>query len=166
MKPRFLTGVFIALIMQSFSQGLTNVGTDFRIAFPPNQSSTALLQIFISSNYVTSGSITSLFPGVDQDFTVVPGIVTQVSIPSGAALFDGIEDKGIRIQSMDPVSVYGLNRNNSTTDAYMALPVTSLGTDYRVLSYVTTLNNNGSGVTVAAVQNGTVFTFYNHLTGI
>jgi len=165
MKTSMLKFLFLLFPFYCFSQGLTNVGTDFWIAFPPNQSVSASLQIFISSNYATSGSISSAFPGVDQIFNVIPGIVTQVTVPSGVALSNEVENKGIRVTAAEPISVYGLNRNTATTDAYMALPVSSLGVDYRVLAYKTTLNNNGSGVSVVATQNGTVLTVFNHQTG-
>ncbi|MBN1199799.1 MAG: hypothetical protein JXA23_10640 [Bacteroidales bacterium] len=146
------------------SQSLTNVGTDFWVAFPPNWSNPNLY-LFISSNYATSGTISSPFPGVGQDFSVSPGIVSQIAIPSTIALQSGIEDKGIHITSLDPISLYGLNRVNASTDAYLALPVNALGADYRILNYIVTLNNAGSSLSVVATHDGTVVTIYNRQSG-
>ena len=41
----------------------------------------------------------------------------------------------VHVQADDDVAVYGLNYIPFTTDAFLALPVHSLGTDYRTLSY-------------------------------
>jgi uncharacterized protein (TIGR02145 family) len=161
---RLLLALFLSFVLYSSSlaQPTTNVGTDFWLAFPPNYDLTATLLLFISSDFPASGSVTSAYPGVNQLFTVTPGIVTQLLIPSHAALGSGIEDKGIRIIADNPISVYGLNRKTATTDAYMALPVSALGTDYRVLTYKTTMNNMGSSLSVIATQNGTSVTIFNH----
>lgn len=161
----FLILAFILLPFRGYTQTATNVGTEFWIAFPPNFTNPTL-SIFISSGSTTSGTITSAVPGVNQNFNVVPGIVTQLSIPNAAALSGGVEDKGIHIVSADPVSVYGLNRQGATTDAYTALPVTSLGIDYRIMSYMTTIANKGSAMSAVATQNGTVLTVYNRQTGV
>jgi hypothetical protein len=142
---------------------MTNVGTDFWIAFPPNWSNQGYPSIHISSNFSTSGTIHSAFPGVDQNFTVVPGTVTELSIPMAVGLVIGIENKGIRVTSVDPVSVYGLSYEPASTDAFMALPVNALGTDYRVMSY----NTHGHGrsqFSVIATQDNTTVTIFNHWT--
>ncbi len=146
------------------AQTYTNVGTDFWVAFPPNLQLTAVIRLCISSNVATSGTVQSVFPGVNQNFTVTPGIVTQVTLPSAVVLQSGIEDKGIRIISADPVSVYGLNNDPSSTDAFLALPVSSLGIDYRIITYKTTYANFGSSFSVVATQNGTSLTVFNHQT--
>ncbi len=158
------TGILLAVSMTT-GQNLTNIGTDFWIAFPPNNSSTATLHIFISSEYATSGTVSSAYPGVNQPFTVTPGVVSEVIIPSGARLTPGTEDKGIRITALDPVAVYGLNFVLASTDAFLALPVSSLGTDYMVLTYKTTVSNKGSSFSVVAIQDGTVLNIFNKQTG-
>ncbi|MCX6249224.1 MAG: hypothetical protein NTX61_00575 [Bacteroidetes bacterium] len=152
------------LVFAGNSQTITNVGTDFWIAFPPNVDLTATIKLFISSNYATSGIVQSAFPGVNQSFTVTPGIVTQLALPNAVVLQSGIEDKGIRIVSADPISVYGLNNEPSSTDAFLALPVTALGIDYRIITYKTTYANSGSSFSIVATQDGTSLTIFNHQT--
>jgi len=159
----FLGCLFSVLVC--IGQSITNVGTEFWIAFPPNYTSSVSHFLFISSNYSTSGTITSAFPGVDQNFTVVPGIVTEVTIPSGIALQPGIENKGIHIVANEPISLYGLSRITASTDAFLALPVEALGTDYRTLSYPVTVNGQGSCFSIVATQNGTLLSAFNHQTG-
>src|ERR1039457_4252286 len=121
MVKKILLSLFFVyyLILPGFSQTVTNVGTDFWIAFPPNDSPPIpTLKIFISSDFFTSGNVYSAFPGVNQSFTVVPGIVTQLIVPSGVVLQGGIENKGIQITSTDPITVYGLNNETASTDAF------------------------------------------------
>lgn len=160
----FMTLVVIVFCPEGLAQSTTNVGTEFWIAFPPNGSITAVKQLYISSVFSTSGMIESDYPGVNQNFSVTPGIVTQITLPTGIALQGGIENKGIYITTDDPVSVYGLNNQTASTDAFLALPVNALGLDYRILSYATTINGNGSSFSVVAIQDGTALTVFNHQT--
>jgi hypothetical protein len=122
------------------------------------------LQIFISSNTSTTGYISSAFPGIDQAFSVSPGLLTQITLPTGLNLLDGTEDKGIHITAIDSVAVYGLNRLNASTDAYMALPTPSLGLEYRIMSYTVSYGPNASCLCVVATQNGTSLTVFNRQT--
>ena len=164
LKKNLLSLLFsLCLCAASFPQTVTSEGTDFWIAFPPNDVS-PILTIFISSNYTTSGNITSAYPGVNQSFNVVPGIVTQIVLPSGVVLLSGTENKGIHITSNDPVCVYGLNHFGATTDAYLALPVNALGLDYRIMSYKVSIPPNGSDLSVVATQDGTNLSIFNHQT--
>ncbi|MCX6249953.1 MAG: hypothetical protein NTX61_04290 [Bacteroidetes bacterium] len=149
------------------SQTITNVGTDFWIAFPPNVTLQATIEVYISSNFNTSGNVYSAFPSVNQSFTVIPGVVTQLTLPSNVVLHGGIENKGIRITANDPISVYGLNNKIYSTDAFLALPVNALGLDYRIITYKTTyasIDSLGSCFSVVATKDGTALTIFNHQT--
>jgi len=166
---RFIISCLCGLLLSipGFSQSVTTAGTNFWIVFTPNDNPNPTLSIFISSTIATSGNIYSAVPGVNQSFTVVPGIVTQVSIPVGVILSGGIENKGIQITANDPVTVYGLNYVPHSTDAFLALPNNALGLDYRVVTYTTVIAGEGSGFSVVATQNGTSLTILNpqtHLT--
>jgi uncharacterized protein (TIGR02145 family) len=144
-------------------QTITNVGTDFWIAFQPNwNSNPAVLQLFISSTFSTHGYVYSAYPGINQNFNVVPGTVTTLTLPSGAMINGGIvEDKGIRITSEDPITVYSLNRFGASTDAFLALPVNALGTDYRVAAYTVSVASNTSRFSVVATEDNTLVTIHN-----
>lgn len=146
------------------SQSVTNLGTEFWIAIPPNFGGTSSLYLYIASNVVTSGTISSAYPGVNQNFNVNPGVVTQIILPAGVALNSGVENKGIHIVANDPIAVYELNYQMGSTDAYLSLPLNALGTDYRILTYKTTLANNGCTMSVVATTNGTVLNIFNHQT--
>ena len=168
MKKYLLSLLFsLCLIPIGHSQTLTSSGTNFWIAFPPNTSYTATLTLFIVSTVSTTGNITSAYPGVNQAFTVTPGTATQIVLPSAIALQSSmIENKGINITSVDPVTVYGLNAFAATTDAYLALPVNTLGLDYRIITYKSTILGNGysSDLSVVATQDNTTVTIFNHQT--
>ncbi len=155
---------FLWIISPVFSQTITSVGTDFWVAFPPN-AGTAIIELHISSNVSTSGSVSSAYPGVNQNFTVVPGVVTTLTLPSNVVLSAGTENKGIRITSVDPITVYGLNYETASSDAYLALPVNALGLDYTVMTYSNTIGL-GTCFSVVATQDGTALTIYNHLTNL
>ncbi len=165
MKKYLFSLLFIFwFFVPGHSQTITSEGTDFWIAFPPNLTINDYdtLSIFISSNFSTSGNISSAYPGVNQSFTVVPGVVTQLIVPTGISLQTGIENKGIEITSVDPVTVYALNRQPASTDAYLALPITALGSDYRIVTYKVTYPTKGSCFSIVATQNGTSLTIFNH----
>jgi hypothetical protein len=78
----------------------------------------------------------------------------------------GTENKGIRITSLDPITVYGLNHQTATSDAFLALPVNALGLDYTVMTYKNTLSGFGTCFSVVATQDGTTLTVYNHQTNL
>ena len=156
--------VCILLSVRLVSQIATNLGTEFWVAFPPNNGA-AEISLFISSDVATTGNLVSDFPGVNQPFTVAPGIVTQIVLPAGIVQSAGIENKGIKVSTTDPVAVYGLNRKLATTDAYMALPVTSLGMDYLLLTYNTSYFSMASCLSVVATQDGTTVSVFNRQTG-
>ena len=168
LKKRLLTILFFLwIILPVFSQTITSVGTDFWVAFPPNTGGgMANIELHISSSVSTSGSVFSAYPGVNQNFTVVPWVVTKVTLPPGIMLAAGTENKGIRITSVDPITVYGLNRQDASSDAFLALPVNALGMDYTVMTYSNTISNYGSCFSVVATQDGTALTIYNHQTNI
>ena len=147
-------------VLPGLSQVKTNVGTDFWIAFPPNSGGSAI-KIYVSSDFSTTGQVSSSYPGVNQSFSVIPGIMTEISLPSGVQLTANIENKGIHITSNDPVAIYGSNSLNTSTDAYLALPVPSLGTDYRIMSYTAKYFLMGSAYAVVATQDGTNLTIFN-----
>ena len=163
---RTLLSIFLtlSLTLAGLAQTVTSVGTDFWIAFPPNTFLAQTIQLFIASDVATSGSLYSAYPGITQNFTVVPGIVTQISLPYGVQLSGGLENKGIEITTNDPVSVYGLNYFSNSTDAFLALPVNALGTDYRIVTFETDQLNFPSAFSVVATQDGTSLTIFNHQT--
>jgi RHS repeat-associated protein len=116
--------------------------------------------LYINSETDTSGTVA--IPGINfsQNFTVAAHQLITVPLPFPDAFTLGseiISKKGIHITADHPVTVYGVNYEHQETDAFLALPVSTLGTEYINASY----SNNGLvpgsefGI-VAAYDNTTV----------
>ena len=141
-----------------------SLGKDFWVAFPSNYSGMSpALSLFISSPTATDGIIT--IPGLpwSEAFTVTPGLVTTVEIPPAAQLSLGdsgaVEHRGIKVTADDEVTVYGLNRIQATTDAYLGLPVDVLGTEHIVLGWPDLMGQLRSEFAVLATEDGTDVTY-------
>jgi hypothetical protein len=65
---------------------------------------------------------------------------------------------GIHVTSLQEVTVYGLNRIQYTTDAYLGLPVDILGTEYFVLGYPVTLSGLATEFGIVATADATTVT--------
>lgn len=141
-----------------------SMGTDFWVAMIPNADYVATLSYYITSIVGATGTVSSPGTGFSAPFTVAPNSFTQVVIPSNDSLGDGtslelVENKGFEITSDNPVAVYGMNFQYATSDMFLGLPDTMLGTDYFLLSYEGG-NPAGFGTEagVVATQNSTTLT--------
>ncbi len=134
-------------------------GADYWLMFNSNYSS-GELTLFISGDTATTGTVD--VPGLpfSTPFTVTPGVVTSVVVDPAAmvATTDVVENLGIHVTAGAEVSVYGLNRVQYTTDAFLGLPTDILGTSYVVLGYANTGVVNGTEFGVVAPQDGTTVT--------
>lgn len=112
-------------------------GREFTLAFPPNYSATGDLSVFITSDHGASGAVEIAGLGFFEEFTVDANSATEVELPSLAqpAEYNVVLDLGVKVYSDNDISVYGLNYQVGTTDAFLAIPDRSLGTDYFTLSY-------------------------------
>ena len=118
------------------------MGTDFWVTFESNctfsgcgtPSGPGNLFLFISGSTATTGTVT--VPGISfsQTFSVTPGTATEVQLPSTAEddVSDSVEPDGVHITAGSPVSAYGLNTLEYTTDGCLgcrrissALPTSS-----------------------------------------
>lgn len=112
-------------------------GTDFAVCFQENYTGASTLDLFISGNVAGTGIVD--IPGLSfmQTFSVSPGVVTTVTVPSSAAVTvnDGVSNRGVRVTSTVPISLYGLSRQSFTTDGFTAFPIDVLGLRYRVAAY-------------------------------
>lgn len=151
--------ILVLFAVPVFAQEDT-IGTDFWLTFPGNYNNddASTLSLFITSDQNANGTVAITGLSFSQAFTVTAGTVTTVAIPVGAEIetADGtLADYGIQVTSDVPVAVYGLNREQFTTDAYLGLPTDILGTDYFVLSYTPTASPQFA---VVAAADSTVVT--------
>ncbi len=166
---------------------IDNRGTEFWIGFPDNLfegNNRPQKVLYISGDVATTGVVQ--IPGLinpstslpfRQEFVVNPGEVTVVELPSQdvgdntdnetdfdveAELIASIQRKGIHVVTGDPVTIYGLDLAVSTSDAFLALPVSSLGTEYINLGYENTFASishvEGTQFLVVATQDDTQVT--------
>ena len=134
-------------------------GADFWLTFPGNLGS-GELSLFITGDTATSGTVSISGLSFTAPFTVTPGTVTTVGLPSSAELqsSDTIENLGIHVTAATEITVYGLNRIQHTTDAYLGLPTDALGTDYINLGYQNVDVVNATQFGIVATQDSTAVT--------
>lgn len=167
---------------------IDNRGTEFWIGFPDNLfegNNRPQKVLYISGDLATTGVVDIpglIDPGTSLpfhvEFVVNPGEVTVVELPS-ADVDDNadndtdfdveveriatIQNKGIHVVTQEPVTIYGLDLAISTSDAFLALPVSTLGTEYINLGYENTFASishvEGTQFLVVAAEDDTKVTF-------
>lgn len=144
-------------------------GTEFWICFQKNyrnydedrkRSDTLALELFITSNENANVRIDIEGIGYRWDFTVRAGTVSNIRLDTGAQVtgIGKIERLAIHIVADKPIAVYGLNHRFQTTDTYLALPVSALGTAYRVISYEKLSEDLLSQMAIIATEDSTQIT--------
>jgi hypothetical protein len=159
-------------------------GTEFWIGFPDNLyegSNRPQKLLYLTGQTATTGFVE--IPGLIDpatseafrvEFSVNPGEVTTVPLPSDdvgdnndpetdfdveVELISQVQHKGIHVVTQEPVTVYGLDLAVSTSDAFLALPVSSLGTEYINLGYENTFASissvEGTQFLVVAAEDNT-----------
>jgi IgGFc binding protein len=137
----------------------TSAGTDFWLTFEQNYDGSSSLYLFISASSATTGTVDD--PGISfsAPFSVTPGTVTQVSVPANAQDGDygGVDPDAIHVTAGAPVSVYGLNTEQYTTDGFLGLPTDILGNSYIIQGYSGGYGL-GSDFAVVGTQDNTTVT--------
>ncbi|WP_162418534.1 T9SS type A sorting domain-containing protein [Cyclobacterium roseum] len=158
----FLLIMLPTVMVYSQNEIPDNKGKEFWLMFNRNIDNLGInLDLFISGETATSGQV--ILPNSTVlNFSVTPGVVTTVDIPSSliAVLADGIDNRGIHIIAEDEITVYGLNQRRASTDAFLALPTDILGNEYIIASYTTWGSGNtlSSVIGVVATMDNTVVT--------
>lgn len=166
---------------------LNSRGREFWVGFPDNLFegiNRPQKVLYISGDVATTGVVD--IPGLidsatslpfHRDFIVNPGEVSVVELPSldvgdnndndtdfdvEAELIARVERRGIHVVAQEPVAVYGLDLAVSTSDAFLALPVNSLGKEYINLGYENTYASiahvEGTQFLVVATEDNTQVT--------
>jgi len=150
--------LFISFILtpQLFAQsGAVNIrektteGTEFWLCFQRNfkdtpstptsskSSNDLFLELYITGSSDSKVSIEIDGLGFRREIKVAGGTVVNVKIdPAAQVKGEEIAQRlAIHVVSDNPISVYGLNSRFQTTDTYLGLPVSVLGTEYRAIGY-------------------------------
>lgn len=115
------------------------------------------LQLFITSGYDATVNIKIEEIEYDNTVTIKANTVVNVQLPARTQLrgTETPERLAIHITADTTIAVYGLNSRFQTTDTYMGLPVSVLGTEYRVVGYTKLSSDLVSSFTVIATEDET-----------
>lgn len=138
-----------------------NRGTQFVLGFNSSSVDSSFLDLFIGSDTATTASVS--IPGLAFGpivVSVVPGEFTHVPLPPEAKMAGSgvVENKGVVITAAEEVFVYGFNQYPATADAYLALPVDTMGMDYVIPSYFNLhpfAGSSPSELGVVGIEDGT-----------
>ncbi len=139
----------------------STIGTNFWTAFGINNSTPTDDYIDLSGSTATTATVAVPGTSFSQDVSVTPGHVTAVVV-TGADLTDadGVQDLGVHVTAAAPITVYGLEDLDFSTDGFTALPTTAIGTQYYALGYDNTIAPGAqpSDFQVVGTQDGTTVT--------
>ncbi len=128
-----------------------NLGTEFYVAFFPNEGSGDesynMDALYLTSRVAARGEVDIPALNFYQTFNTTPGQITTIVLPSN---FNGpsvllpesadqqvVHGMAVHITSDSAIAVFGMNHKQYSSDAFMALPVNVLGTEYRTINYQT-----------------------------
>ena len=161
-KKLLLIFVLYAIHFQSYAQDFSNKGKDFWVGYGNhvrmfNAGAPETMQIYLTSDVTTTGTVAIGSIGFSQTFTVFANQITVVNIPRTAALLDeGLYNHGIHITALKPIVAYGFIYVNAISGATVFLPTNTLGKEYFSLNYTQVSNepNSYSYFFVEAVEPG------------
>ena len=135
--------------------GKSHLGTDFWASFGFNYNNGSFglgamplsdpgrkLQVIIGAPTGASGLVEIAGAGFSQPFTVSAGEAITIDLPTnimgpqfGNGGTSAPRNDAVHVTTDNPVTLAGLNWAFATSDAFLVLPVTALGTDYVVTGY-------------------------------
>ena len=146
--------VSITLVGPATAQAESSAGKEFWLAFDvnyydPNPFLPRYLKFYIAGSPGTTGTVEITGLGFSQSFTIGASQVAEVEVPQDAR---GVMDSPLRVNATDgtpgatapiavhitasdDVTIYGMNRQQFSTDAYLALPIDAVGLRYRIVDY-------------------------------
>jgi hypothetical protein len=125
----------------------TTEGTEFWLCFQRNYKDSPQgaakskndlrLELFLTGSADSKVSVEIDGLGFRRELKIAAGTVTNLIIdPNAQVKGEEIAQRlAIHVVSDNPISVYGLNSRWQTTDTYLGLPVSVLGTEYRAIGY-------------------------------
>jgi hypothetical protein len=152
----FLLGAGIST--DSYSQKKDNLGKEFYLAFGPNEGSNDsenLFALYITGPVSATGYVEVPAIGFRQNFTVIPGQIQTIDLPNGRVFGDPtveitelqaetiVRGMAVHVVADTEIAVYGMNHKMFSSDAFMALPIDVLGTEYRTMNYQSSLVDVG-----------------------
>ncbi|MDR1265615.1 MAG: hypothetical protein LBK42_08680 [Propionibacteriaceae bacterium] len=141
-------------------------GTEFWLVFDANEIASGSLTVYVSGAAGTTVVVEVPGLSLSYPFTIPSDGLADVEVDSAARLGMNLSwswggqttaERAVHVTASAPVTVYGLNRLQYTTDAFLAYPTDALDTRYRVVDYGAT---SDTGLTkaqfsIVASQPGT-----------
>ncbi len=155
-----------------------NFGKEFYIAFAQNQGGqfgqnedSNFFALYITSKVHTAGIVEIAALGFSKEFTTSPDVIITIELPDGKHIGDStveistdeqiVSGMAVHVTSDDDVAVYGLNSKWYSGDAFLALPVEVLGTEYLTMNYRSSSRGDTPGeFWIVAPSDSTHVTFY------
>ncbi|MBM4178050.1 MAG: hypothetical protein FJ211_01790 [Ignavibacteria bacterium] len=167
-----LTGICTSWAQQ-YATDMNSEGTEFWLCFMKNfreagkndqagRQGSLRLQLFVTSNHNAKVRIEIEQLQYENTITVKANTVVNVQIPAMAQLsaVQRPERLAVHVTADSAIGVYGLSSRYQTTDTYLGLPTTVLGTEYRAVGYskIQVSPEMLSGLSIVATDNETEVT--------
>lgn len=120
-------------------------GKEFWIAIPPNEINpfpTNSLDVYVASAFDTEVEVFDASGSRTYKRQVKAGQIRTLSDTRGETNwtweireYEQVVKKGVRLRAKQPISVYVLNSKVTTSDGYLAIPVSGWGTEHMVTTY-------------------------------
>ncbi|XP_013396708.1 uncharacterized protein LOC106163609 isoform X2 [Lingula anatina] len=162
MASRVCWLIYLTIVMSTGSKvkaSFSNEGTEFYVGFMDNDYGDGRdMYLYMTTGSNTPAEVTVTAPKQDTNFRktaqIARGQSVRVSIPANfKATGSRVENKGIHVMSTQPISLYGLNQEQGSGDAFTAIPVTGLGSRYSAITW-----SNQGQILVVSTQDRTEVT--------
>ncbi|XP_062500732.1 uncharacterized protein LOC134177969, partial [Corticium candelabrum] len=136
----------------------SNSGKEFVLGFMANYQSKANLYLFLTSPKSLNYTVVAPTNGFSQSGYLLANTLVSVQLPTSLLMPYGISDRGILVRSTEDMTVYGLNQEKYSTDAFLALPTYIQGLQYVVPSYTQKSASYQSLIGIVGIHNNTQVT--------
>ncbi len=166
-KLKLFTLLFIFIMTSIESlKAQDSKGTEFWICIPGNLNAGSP-ELYITATQAST--VTIDIPGLAFNTVVVvpPGGLQTIILPPDAQVQSqfSTDNKGIHVTATTEVTVYVMNAQQFTTDAFLAFPVDAIGKEYYVMAYNRDVDFSiPTQSTIVATQNNTTITITSSIT--
>ncbi len=168
MKKFKIVSLFILLAGSALAQSPpTSKGKEFYGMVMQNSGSVGngqYFRVFLSCPYTANAEVSITDGSFDQKYVLTPNVVTTINLPASAEVTtnETPQLKAIHVVADTEISMYVIYHKPFSSDSYLALPVTALGTDYMAVSYQSSAQSfgdpRGSEFGIVATEDTTIVT--------
>ena len=166
MKRIYLLLLSCLFLMPLYAFSETTEGTEFWVTFMKNYTygvghSSVIHKLIVSSKVDTEITVKNFQTGWSTKFSVQANVIGELEIPHEQGYtFHGasVQDKGLYVESTNPISLYASNYASASYDATIVLPVTGLGDEYVIQLFESTslfYEGNYKEFSLIATENNT-----------